>query len=88
MNVLKSAMSMVSNQQSLLGGTINSMGFQEDYLTGTQTNVSTAMNDLISTDYGQETTQLAKSQIIQQAATAMLAQANLNSDLVLSLLKH
>jgi flagellin len=88
MNVLKSAMSTVSNQQSILGGTVNSMGFQEDYLVGTQTNVSTAMNDLMSTDYGQETTQLAKSQIIQQAATAMLAQANLNSDLVLSLLKH
>ena len=88
MNVLKSAMSTVSNQQSLLGGTVSSMGFQENYLTDTQTNVSSAMNDLISTDYGQETTQLAKSQIIQQAATAMLAQANLNSDLVLSLLKH
>ena len=88
MNVLKSAMTMVSNQQSILGGTMNSMGFQQDYLTGSQTNVLTSMNDLISTDYGQETTQLAKSQIIQQAATAMLAQANLNSDLVLSLLKH
>jgi len=88
MNVLKSAMTMVSNQQSILGGTMNSMGFQQDYLTGSQTNVLTSMNDLISTDYGQETTQLAKSQIIQQAATAMLAQANLSSDLVLSLLKH
>jgi flagellin len=41
----------------------------------------------MDTDYSKETTQLAKSQIIQQAATAMLAQANQLPQMVLSLLK-
>jgi flagellin len=41
----------------------------------------------MDTDYSKETTSLAKSQIIQQAATAMLAQANQLPQMVLSLLK-
>ena len=51
-------------------------------------NLQISENNLVATDYAQTTTQLAKSQIIQQAATAMLAQANVSSQLVLSLLKH
>jgi flagellin len=41
----------------------------------------------MDTDYSKETTKLARSQIIQQAATAMLAQANQQPQMVLSLLK-
>jgi flagellin len=41
----------------------------------------------MDTDYSKETTRLAKSQIVQQAATAMLAQANQAPQMVLALLK-
>jgi flagellin len=42
---------------------------------------------LLDTDYAVETSNLAKQQIITQAATAMLAQANQSSQSILSLLK-
>jgi flagellin len=49
--------------------------------------MSASRSRIQDTDYATETTNLAKSQIIQQAATAMLAQANQSSQSVLSLLK-
>jgi flagellin len=49
--------------------------------------MSASRSRIQDTDYAAETTNLAKSQIIQQAATAMLAQANQSSQSVLSLLK-
>jgi flagellin len=50
-------------------------------------NISASRSRILDTDYAQETTELAKSQIIQQAATAMLAQANQAPQGVLALLK-
>jgi flagellin len=49
--------------------------------------MSASRSRIQDTDYASETTNLAKSQIIQQAATAMLAQANQSAQGVLSLLK-
>ena len=51
------------------------------------TNAQQANGRLIDTDYAETSTQLSRSQIISQAATAMLAQANQSSQLVLHLLK-
>ena len=51
------------------------------------TNTQESKSRIMDTDYSKETTNLAKSQIIQQAATAMLAQANQSSQSVLALLK-
>jgi flagellin len=56
-------------------------------LTNVATNTESSKSRIMDTDYSKETTQLAKSQIIQQAATAMLAQANQAPQMVLSLLK-
>jgi flagellin len=50
-------------------------------------NLQASRSRILDTDYAKETTNLAKSQIIQQAATAMLAQANQSSQSVLALLK-
>jgi flagellin len=50
-------------------------------------NISASRSRILDTDYASETTNLAKQQIIQQAATAMLAQANQSSQSILSLLK-
>jgi flagellin len=49
--------------------------------------MSASRSRILDTDYAQETTNLAKSQIISQAATAMLAQANQAGQSVLALLK-
>jgi flagellin len=51
------------------------------------TNTTASRSQIIDTDYASATTQLARSQIIQQAATAMLAQANQSPQSVLALLK-
>jgi flagellin len=56
-------------------------------LTNIVTNTAAAKSRIMDTDYATETTGLARSQIIQQAATAMLAQANQSSQSVLALLK-
>ncbi|HAU69514.1 MAG TPA: flagellin FliC, partial [Gammaproteobacteria bacterium] len=51
------------------------------------TNTEAARSRIVDTDYGVETAELARAQIIQQAATAMLAQANQSTQSVLSLLQ-
>ena len=51
------------------------------------TNVAASRSTIMDTDYATASTQLSKTQIIQQAATAMLAQANQQPQAVLSLLK-
>ena len=56
-------------------------------LTSENQNISASRSRIQDADYGTETTNLAKAQIIQQAATAMLAQANQSQQTVLSLLK-
>jgi len=50
-------------------------------------NLSAARSRVIDTDYATETAKLTKGQILQQAATAMLAQANQMPNVILSLLK-
>ena len=58
-----------------------------DNLTNVSTNTAASRSRIQDTDYAQTTTELAKRQIIQQAATAMLAQANQQPQTVLALLK-
>jgi flagellin len=50
-------------------------------------NLSAARSRVMDTDYANETASLTKGQILQQAATAMLAQANQMPNVILSLLK-
>jgi flagellin len=50
-------------------------------------NLSSARSRIVDTDYATETATLTKGQILQQAATAMLAQANQMPNVILSLLK-
>ena len=56
-------------------------------LTESNQNMSASRSRILDTDYATETTNMARNQIIAQAATAMLAQANQSSQSVLSLLK-
>ena len=56
-------------------------------LTNVVTNLSDARSRIEDADFSQETTKLAKAQILSQASTAMLAQANQSQQGVLSLLR-
>ena len=63
------------------------MAYAADNLTNISSNQTQSRSTIMDTDYATATTALAKTQIIQQAATAMLAQANQQSQGVLQLLK-
>jgi len=84
---IDSAISQVSLQQSRAGAYQNRLDSVISNLTESNQNMSASRSRIIDTDYATETTNLAKSQIISQAATAMLAQANQSGQSVLALLK-
>jgi flagellin len=86
-NAIDAAISTVSENQSKAGAYQNRLTQIVNNLTTMNTNMSSARSQIQDADYGTETTNLAKAQIISQAATAMLAQANQSSQSVLSLLK-
>jgi flagellin len=58
-----------------------------DNLTSVKTNAEASRSRILDTDYASATSELARTQIIQQAGTAMLAQANQLPQSVLSLLQ-
>jgi len=84
---LDSAIEQVSQSRANLGAFQNRLIATVNNLTNVVTNTEASKSRIMDTDYSKETTNLAKSQIIQQAATAMLAQANQAPQMVMSLLK-
>ena len=84
---LDAAMKMVSLNQAQLGAYQNRLESAIANLTESSTNMNASRSRVLDTDYARESTNLAKSQIITQAATAMLAQANQSAQSVLALLK-
>jgi flagellin len=82
-----SAIGEVNTTQASLGAAQNRLTSVVNNLNTNITNLSSARSQIQDTDYSASTTQLAKSQILSQASTAMLAQANQSSQNVLSLLK-
>ena len=84
---IDSAISTVNSQRATIGATINRMTYAGDNLTNISANTSASRSTIVDTDYAAASTALSKNQIIQQAATAMLAQANQQPQSVLSLLK-
>jgi flagellin len=85
--VIDKALSYVNAERSKLGAIENRLTHTVDNLTNIVTNTAASKSRIVDTDYATETTELARAQIIQQAATAMLAQANQSAQGVLSLLK-
>jgi flagellin len=74
-------------QRSQLGALQNQMEYSVSNVTELSANLTSARSRIIDTDYATETATLTKGQILQQAATAMLAQANQMPNVILSLLK-
>ena len=81
------AIAGVDKQRSTIGSAINTLEFAVDNLANTKQNTQAARSRIEDADYASETTELARTQIIAQAATAMLSQANQQAQGVLALLK-
>ncbi len=77
----------ISTTRATLGAAQNRLQSAVNNLTNVTTNLADARSRIQDTDYSVETTALAKSQILGQASTAMLAQANQSQQNVLSLLR-
>ena len=77
----------VSSQRASFGAVSNRLTHAVDSLTNTKTNSEAARSRILDTDYAAATSELARTQIIQQAGTAMLAQANTMPQTVLALLQ-
>lgn len=86
-SALDTAISTVNTGRAEMGATMNRLQYASDNLANISTNTSASRSRIEDTDYATATTELARSQIIQQAATAMLAQANQSGQSVLALLK-
>ena len=84
---LDSAITGVNTARADFGANISRLGYTIDNLNGAITNTSAAKSSIMDADYAAETTELARTQIISQAATAMLSQANQQQQSVLALLK-
>ncbi len=85
--VVDKALSYVNAERSKLGAIENRLTHTVDNLANIVTNTAASKSRIVDTDYATETTELARAQIIAQASTAMLAQANQSAQGVLSLLK-
>ena len=81
------ALKAVDKERATMGSVMNRLTYAADNLTNVSQNTAASRSQILDTDYAKATTELARTQIIQQASTAMLAQANQQSQAVLSLLK-
>jgi len=87
MGTLDTAIATVDSARSSLGAVANRLTYAADNLTSISTNTAASRSRIMDTDYAAATTALASANIIQQAGTAMLAQANQQPQTVLALLK-
>jgi len=82
-----SAIEVVNNARSSMGAIMAQLSYSADNMTNISTNLSVSRSAIRDTDYATASSQLSRAQIVQQAATAMLAQANQQPKMVLDLLK-
>ncbi|MDC1514124.1 flagellin [Porticoccaceae bacterium] len=84
---LDRALDRINSHRATLGATINRLEYAVDNLANVSQNAAASRSRVQDANYATESTELARTQIIQQAGTAMLAQANQQSQSVLALLK-
>jgi len=85
--VIDEALGTVGQERSKLGAFQNRLTHAVNNMTNMSANTAAAKSVVADADYAAESSSLAKNQILQQAGTAMLAQANAQAQSVLSLLK-
>ena len=84
---IDAALTALNTQRATFGAAINRLEYAADNLANVSQNTSASRSRILDADYAAETTELARTQIIQQAGTAMLSQANQQAQSVLALLK-
>ena len=84
---LDSAITAVNSQRATFGAAMNQLTYAVDNLSNVKVNAEASRSRIMDADYAVETSELARTQIISQAGTAMLAQANQLPQTVLSLLQ-
>jgi len=77
----------ISSERAKMGAMISRATYSAQNLQAQSANLTSARSAIVDTDFASETAQLTKGQIMQQASTAMLAQANQMPNVILSLLK-
>lgn len=87
LSALTTAISNVSDLAATLGAVQNRLQYTADAISSTEQNMSSSLSAIQDVDMASEMTTLTQQQILQQAGTAMLAQANAQPQLVLKLLQ-
>jgi flagellin len=87
LSTLDDALIAVNTSRASLGAVVNQLTSAADNLTNVSQNLSESRSRVLDTDYAAATTELARTMIIQQAGTAVLAQANQSPQFVLALLR-
>ena len=88
MGYVDTAIDAVNTRRATLGAAISRLEHTVDNLENNAVNHSASRSRILDADYAAETTELARTQIIQQAGTAMLSQANQKAQAVLKLLQY
>jgi len=86
-DAIDASIDFIAQKRAQYGSLINRLNANVNNLTALHENLSAANSRVVDTDYANETASLTKTQILQQAATAMLSQANASPNVVLALLK-
>jgi len=87
LSTIDSAIQTIDTFRANLGAWSNRLTYAADNLSNVSQNTAASRSRILDADYAAESTELARTQIIQQAATAMLAQANQQPQSVLTLLR-
>ena len=88
MGYIDTAIDAVNSRRAVLGAAISRLEHTVDNLENNAVNHAASRSRILDADYAAETTELARTQIIQQAGTAMLSQANQKAQAVLKLLQN
>jgi flagellin len=86
MTSLTNAITINSRNRAELGSRLNTLSYAIDSLETMSSNLSEAYSRIVDTDYAAETANLTRNKILQEAAAAILAQANQAPNIILSLL--
>lgn len=84
---IDNAINALNDERAFFGATMNRLTYAGDNLTNISRNTSESRSRILDADYAKASSELARTQIIQQAATAVLAQANMDQQSVLKLLQ-
>ena len=87
LELLDVAMDKVNATRAQMGAVMNRLQYAMDNLSNVSMNQEASRSQIMDADYAKSSTELAKAQIMQQAATAVLAQANMSNQTVLQLLQ-